>query len=157
MTMTLETSAFRNGQAIPVRFTGDGKDVSPALTWTDPPSGTKELALIVDDPDAPTSEPWVHWVIYRIPATLRTLAEGIPARPTLDQPAGTLQGKNSWRTVGYRGQAPPKGHGTHHYHFRLYALDAALQAAAGLDKNALLGLMKGHILAQAELVGTYQR
>jgi Raf kinase inhibitor-like YbhB/YbcL family protein len=157
MSLTLQTKAFANGQAIPVRFTGDGADVSPELTWTDPPAGTKELALIVDDPDAPTAEPWVHWVIYKIPADVRTLAEGVPARPALDRPGGTVQGKNSWGTVGYRGPAPPKGHGTHHYHFRLHALDAPLQAAAGLDKNVLLKLMKGHILAQAEVVGTYQR
>jgi Raf kinase inhibitor-like YbhB/YbcL family protein len=157
MTMTVQTTAFPSGQAIPARFTGDGKDVSPALTWTEPPAGTKELALIVDDPDAPTAEPWVHWVIYKIPPDVRALAEGVPTRPALDRPAGAIQGNNSWGTVGYRGPAPPKGHGTHHYHFRLYALDAPLQAAAGLEKNALLKLMKGHILAQAELVGTYQR
>jgi Raf kinase inhibitor-like YbhB/YbcL family protein len=157
MTLNLQTPAFEYSQPIPVRFTGDGADVSPELTWTDPPAGTRDLALIVDDPDAPTAEPWVHWVIYKIPPEVRKLAEGIPARPALDRPAGTVQGKNSWGTVGYRGPAPPKGHGTHHYHFRLYALDAPVHAAAGLDKNAVLKLMKGHILAQAELVGTYQR
>jgi Raf kinase inhibitor-like YbhB/YbcL family protein len=157
MSLTLQTTAFANGQAIPVRFTGDGADVSPELTWTEPPAGTKELALIIDDPDAPTPEPWVHWVIYKLPADVRSLAEGIPARPALDRPSGAGQGQNSWGTVGFRGPAPPKGHGTHHYHFRLYALDAPLHDAAGLDKNALLKQMKGHILAQAELVGTYQR
>jgi Raf kinase inhibitor-like YbhB/YbcL family protein len=157
MSLTLQTTAFANGQAIPVRFTGDGADVSPELTWTEPPAGTKELAMIIDDPDAPTPEPWVHWVIYKLPADVRSLAEGIPTKPALDRPSGAVQGKNSWGTVGYRGPAPPKGHGTHHYHFRLYALDAQLHDAAGLDKNALLKQMKGHILAQAELVGTYQR
>jgi Raf kinase inhibitor-like YbhB/YbcL family protein len=157
MSLTLQTTAFANGQAIPVRFTGDGVDVSPELTWTEPPAGTRELALIVDDPDAPTAEPWVHWVIYKIPADVRSLVEGGSARPPLSQPSGILEGKNSWGTVGYRGPAPPKGHGTHHYYFRLYALDTPLTAAAGLDKNALLKLMKGHILAEAELVGTYQR
>jgi Raf kinase inhibitor-like YbhB/YbcL family protein len=157
MSLTLQTTAFQNGQAIPVRFTGDGADVSPELTWTDPPAGTKELALIVDDPDAPTAEPWVHWVLYKLPPDVRTLAEGGSSRQPHSHPSGTLEGKNSWGTTGYRGPAPPKGHGTHHYYFRLYALDAPLQAAAGLDKNALLKLMKGHILAQAEQVGTYQR
>jgi Raf kinase inhibitor-like YbhB/YbcL family protein len=157
MSLTLQTTAFQNGQAIPVRFTGDGADVSPELTWTDPPAGTRELALIVDDPDAPTAEPWVHWVLYKIPPDVRTLPEGGSARQPLSHPSGILEGKNSWGTTGYRGPAPPKGHGTHHYHFRVYALDTPPQAAAGLDKNALLKLMKGHILAEAELVGTYQR
>jgi Raf kinase inhibitor-like YbhB/YbcL family protein len=157
MTITLRTSAFENRGSIPARFTGDGKDVSPALDWSDPPAATKELAIIVDDPDAPTSEPWVHWVIYKIPADVHTLSEGVPTTSALVQTAGALQGKNSWGTIGYRGPAPPKGHGTHHYHFCLYALDGPIRASAGLDKNALLKLMKGHIVAQAELVGTYQR
>jgi Raf kinase inhibitor-like YbhB/YbcL family protein len=157
MSITLKTTAFQNGQPIPKRFSGDGADVSPPLTWTDPPDDTKELALIVDDPDAPTAEPWVHWVIYRLPAETRSLPEGVPAQPRLSAPAAVLQGKNSWGTIGYRGPAPPRGHGTHHYHFRLYALGAPLAATPGLDKNALLKAMKGHVLAEAELVGTYQR
>ena len=113
--------------------------------------------MIVEDPDAPRAEPWVHWVLYKIPADVRTLPEGIPPAPTLDVPLGAMQGKNSWGTDGYRGPAPPPGHGTHHYHFRLYALDAPLRAAQGLDKPGLLAAMEGHILAQAELVGTYER
>jgi hypothetical protein len=115
------------------------------------------LALIVEDPDAPRAEPWVHWVLYKIPADVRTLAEGIPPSPAPAVPRGALQGKSSWGTDGYRGPAPPRGHGTHHYHFRLYALDAPLAAAQGLDKAGLLEAMKGHVLAEAELVGTYER
>jgi Raf kinase inhibitor-like YbhB/YbcL family protein len=157
MSMTLRSEAFEHGQAIPRRFGEDGEDLSPALTWTDPPEKTQELALIVDDPDAPSKEPWVHWVIYKIPPDVRTLPEGVATTPTLNNPPGTLQGKNSWGTDGYRGPAPPRGHGTHHYYFRLYALDTPLRTAQGLDKNALLRAMQGHILGQAELVGTYQR
>lgn len=157
MSLALSSSAFRNGEAIPRRHTGDGPDVSPALSWTGVPPGAVELALIVDDPDAPTPQPWVHWVIYRIPASASGLAEGVPPVPSPAQPAGALQGRNSWNTLGYRGPAPPRGHGVHHYHFRLYALDAALNVQAGLDKEALRAAMRGHVIAEAELIGTYQR
>src|SRR3954453_17849337 len=153
--MTLQSGAFDDGKAIPRRYTEDGEDLSPPLTWSGLPEGTRELALTVDDPDAPRAEPWVHWVIYKIPADVRTLIEGIPQDPTLDVPPGARQGKNSRGTDGYRGPAPPRGHGTHHYHFRLYALDAPLAAAQGLDKAGLLRAMQGHVLAEAELVGAY--
>jgi Raf kinase inhibitor-like YbhB/YbcL family protein len=155
--MTLRSDAFADGKAIPRRHSEDGEDLSPPLTWSGPPEGTQELALIVDDPDAPRAEPWVHWVLYKIPADVQSLTEGIPPTPTPDAPPGARQGKNSWGTDGYRGPAPPKGHGTHHYHFRLYALDAPLAAAQGLDKAGLLHAMQGHVLAEAELVGTYER
>jgi Raf kinase inhibitor-like YbhB/YbcL family protein len=115
------------------------------------------LALIVDDPDAPTSEPWVHWVIYNLHADEQGLTEGIPPVARPESPAGCLQGKNSWGSVGYRGPAPPRGHGTHRYIFRLIALNDAVHAQEGLDKDALLAAIEGHILAEAELVGTYQR
>jgi Raf kinase inhibitor-like YbhB/YbcL family protein len=157
MGMTLQSDAFAEGRAIPRRYTEDGEDLSPPLTWSGQPDGTRELALIVDDPDAPRDEPWVHWVVCKIPADVRTLTEGIPQAPTLDIPRGAKQGKNSWGTDGYRGPAPPKGHGMHHYHFRLYALDAPIAAAQGVDKAGLLGAMQGHVLGEAELVGTYER
>jgi len=157
MSMTIRSDAFDNGRAIPRRHGEDGEDLSPPLTWSNPPEGTRELALIVDDPDAPRAEPWVHWVLYKIPADVRTLHEGIAGTPTLDVPPGAMQGKNSWGTDGYRGPAPPKGHGTHHYHFHLYALDAPLRAAQGLDKAGLREAMQGHVLAEAELIGTYER
>jgi Raf kinase inhibitor-like YbhB/YbcL family protein len=154
---SFRSPAFKDGRPIPVRHTEDGEDLSPELTWSGLPRGTQELAMIVDDPDAPTSEPWVHWIIYNIPATAPGLPEGVAQAPTLDQPPGTLQGKNTWGTIGYRGPAPPKGHGTHHYHFKLYALDAPLSAGPGLDKKALLEALSGHVLSHCELVGTYQR
>jgi len=156
--MTLRSDAFSDGRAIPRRYTEDGVDLSPALSWSGPPDGsTRELALIVDDPDAPRAELWVHWVMYKIPAEVRALTERLPAASNLEIPPAARQGKNSWRTDGYRGPAPPEGHGTHHYHFHLYALDAPLRAAQGLDKAGLLEAMRGHILAEAELVGTYER
>jgi Raf kinase inhibitor-like YbhB/YbcL family protein len=157
MAMTLRSEAFADGQAIPRRYTEDGEDLSPPLSWSGLPAGTRELALIVDDPDAPRAEPWVHWVLAKIPADVGMLAEGLPKTPTLDVPLGAVQGKNSWGTDGYRGPAPPRGHGTHHYHFKLYALDTPVPAAQGIDKAGLLKAMRGHILGEAELVGTYQR
>jgi Raf kinase inhibitor-like YbhB/YbcL family protein len=157
MAMTLQSEAFAHGRAIPKKHTEDGDDLSPPLSWAGVPDGTQEFALIVDDPDAPRTEPWVHWVLYKIPADVRALTEGLPQTPRLNAPGGAQQGKNTWGTDGYRGPAPPKGHGTHHYHFRLYALDAPTPAAQGLDKSALLGAMKGHVLGEAELVGTYSR
>ena len=157
MSITVHSTAFDPGQPIPGRHTEDGEDVSPELSWSGLPEGTKELALIVDDPDAPTDEPWVHWVIYRIPADIDALAEGIPYADVLAAPAGALQGLNTWGTVGYRGPAPPPGHGTHHYHIKLYALDDALELEPGLDKKTLLSAIEGHLLAQGELIGTYER
>jgi Raf kinase inhibitor-like YbhB/YbcL family protein len=157
MPLTLSSKAFAAGATISRRYTGDGEDLSPPLAWTGLPAGTQELAIIVVDPDAPSPQPWVHWVVYKIPATESALAEGVHAKPAPGFPAGTLQGKNSWGTVGYRGPAPPRGHGVHHYRFKIYALDNALSAAAGLDKPGLQRAMKGHILEEAELIGTYER
>ncbi|MBN2212584.1 MAG: YbhB/YbcL family Raf kinase inhibitor-like protein [Sedimentisphaerales bacterium] len=157
--MKLQSSAFAPGAPIPQKYTGEGTDVSIPLTWSGVPDGTVELALICDDPDAPRPQPWVHWVIYNIPPTTTSLPESIPRQSELAEPQGALQGVNSWTedNVGYRGPTPPPGHGVHHYHFRFYALDTALQAEPGLSKDELLAAMEGHIIAQAELVGTYQR
>ena len=160
MTIKLQSTAFADGEAIPKEHTGDGQDASPVLSWEGVPEATKELALICDDPDAPTAEPWVHWVLYKLPAALRELATGMPAASRLESPPGALQGRNSWstgRTIGYRGPAPPPGHGMHHYHFQLYALDCELKLNPGIDKRTLLKAMAGHILEQDELIGTYQR
>jgi len=157
MSLVVRSTAFASGEPIPRRHTGDGEDLSPQLSWSGVPATARELALIVDDPDAPTPEPWVHWVIYNVAATTVEFAEGVPpvARPTF--PALAVQGKNSWNAIGYRGPAPPKGHGVHRYFFKLYALDKRLELAAGLDKPSLLKALKGHIVAEGELKGTYQR
>ncbi|MHC4563275.1 MAG: YbhB/YbcL family Raf kinase inhibitor-like protein [Planctomycetota bacterium] len=155
--MIVTSTAFADGKAIPRKYTGDGQDISPPIAWTKAPDGTKELALICDDPDAPRTLPWVHWVIYAIPASAHGLPEGIPAEQTPNDPAGSMQGVNSWAATGYRGPSPPKGHGVHHYHFKLYALDTALGLQPGMTKKALLTAMNGRILAEGELVGTYER
>ena len=157
MSITLQSAAFSEGAAIPRRFTGDGEDLSPPLSWEGLPAATRELAIVVDDPDAPTSEPWVHWVIYKLPATQEGLTEGVPPLPRPKSPLGSIQGRNSWNSLGYKGPAPPKGHGVHRYVFRLYALDRALDLPEGLDKTGLLKAIRGHVLAEAELMGTYQR
>lgn len=160
MSFKLSSTAFEPGKVIPRKHTGEGGDVSPPLSWEHVPDGTKEFALICDDPDAPTPQPWVHWVIYGISAEVRHLPEGIKNDPKLTQPILALQGKNSWdsgKTIGYRGPMPPPGHGTHHYHFKLYALDTPLELAPGATKDQLLRAMKGHVVALAELIGTYER
>ena len=160
MSLTITSPFFKEGEMIPALFTCDGEDHSPALSWSGIPAGTSSLALICDDPDAPTPEPWVHWIIYKIPADFKGLPEGVPQTPKLDRPPGALQGKNSWtsgQTVGYRGPAPPPGHGVHRYIFRLYALEARLHLEAGADKRTLLEEMSGIVLEEAQLTGTYQR
>ncbi len=158
MSLTVKSPAFLEGHPIPARHTEDGEDVSPALSWTTPPKGAVEFALIVDDPDAPGEDPWVHWILARIPATRDALPEGFgrSGRPA-DVPAGLVEGKTSWGTVGYRGPAPPPGHGVHHYHFKLYALDASLDIPPGIAKHDLLEMLSGHVLSRGELVGTYKR
>jgi len=155
--LTVRSAAFGEGQAIPKKHTGDGADVSPALSWSGVPAGAKELALICDDPDAPRAQPWVHWVICKLPADANGLPEGVAKTETLVAPAGAVQGRNDFGDVGYGGPAPPPGHGVHHYHFKLYALGAPLDVKAGLTKKQLLAAMSGHVIAEGELVGTYQR
>jgi len=157
MSLVVRSPAFTDGQPIPRRHTGDGEDLSPPLSWSGLPAAARELALIVDDPDAPTQEPWVHWVIYKLQATGEGLVEGIPPVSRPRSPAGAIQGKNSWGSLGYRGPAPPKGHGVHRYFFKVYALNQALELPEGLDKKGLLEAIQGHIVSQAELMGTYQR
>lgn len=160
MSITLQSDAFDPGESIPVEFTGDGADRSPPLRWQGLPAGTQQLALICDDPDAPTPEPWVHWVLYHLPPSCNSLAAGFSTDAQATVALGVRQGKNSWTSGNkqiYRGPAPPRGHGVHHYHFRLFALDRAFDLPAGLTSNDLLKKLKGHILATGELVGLYQR
>lgn len=151
--MEIRSSAFGSGEMIPVKYTCDGADFSPSLEWTAGPAGTKSFALICDDPDAPMGT-WVHWVIYDIPAAATMLAEGITREK--DLPGGGTQGINDFRRTGYGGPCPPGGR-THRYFFKLYALDAALGLKPGITKDQLLKAMKGHVLAEAQLMGTYKR
>lgn len=148
----LTSSAFKNGSEIPREYTCQGKDVSPALSWSGVPAKTRSFALICEDPDAPLGT-WVHWVYYDIPATVSSLPAAIPkkARPA---PGGT-QGTSSFNDVGYGGPCPPWG--THRYFFRMYALDTVLGLEPGIKKKDLLKAMEGHVLATAELMGTYRK
>jgi hypothetical protein len=150
--MNLTSSAFTHGAIIPKEYTCDGRDISPPLSWSDPPEKTQSFALIMDDPDAPMGT-WVHWVIYNIPAAARGLSEGVPTDAEL--PDGSRQGRNSWRRIGYGGPCPPSG--THRYFFKLYALDTKLNLTSGVTKEELFQAMKGHMVAQAELMGRYSR
>jgi hypothetical protein len=158
----LSSTAFEPGGPIPAKYTEDGEDVSPPLSWSGVPEGAQELALICDDPDAPSPQrpaanPWVHWVLYKIPPDTQSLPEGIPKTASLETPPGTLQGKNSFHTTGYRGPAPPPGSGTHRYFFKLYALDAALTIEPEVDATALESEMSGHVIGEGRLFGTYAR
>ena len=154
--MQLRSEAFDHQQPIPPQYTVDGEDISPPLAWSEVPDGTRSIALICDDPDAPTDEPFVHWVAHGMPADT-ALPEGIDKQRRPASPPGMVQGTNSFGRIGYNGPAPPAGHGTHHYHFKVYALDTELELNGAVEKPAVLRAMEGHILAQAELVGTYER
>ncbi len=155
MTMTLTSTAFDHGGEIPVRHTCDGDDISPPLRWDGVPPGSRTLALIVDDPDAPDPAApkmtWIHWILYNIPADANGLPED--ARDSELRP-GTLAGTNSWGRTGYGGPCPPIGR--HRYFFKLYALDTVLPDLGRPEKSRLLAAMRGHVLAEAVLMGTYQ-
>jgi Raf kinase inhibitor-like YbhB/YbcL family protein len=153
MAIQLTSSAFTEGASIPTMYTCDGKDVSPPLKWSNVPEGTKSFALISDDPDAPVGT-WVHWVIYDIPAEVTELPEAVPTTETLAN--GAKQGRNDFKRIGYGGPCPPRG-GPHRYFFKLYALDSQLGLKPGATKKELLKAMEGHILAEGQLMGTYQR
>lgn len=156
MALKLASAAFTDGHPIPRAHTCDGEDVSPPLTWEGVPPGTGSLVLIVDDPDAPDPAAprmtWVHWVLYNLPPT----ATGLPPAVTRGSlPAGTMEGLNDWKRTGYGGPCPPVGR--HRYFHKLYALDARLPDLGAATKAALEQAMAGHVLATAELVGTYER
>jgi hypothetical protein len=155
--ITLRSPGFEHGQAIPVKYSQDGENLSPPLRWQGAPAETAAFALVVDDPDAPTDEPWVHWVLYDIPAGEESLPEGVRQGAEPSVPSGARQGRNTSGHLGYDGPAPPRGHGTHHYHFKLYALDEAIEPAGEVDKIALLASIRGHVLDEGELIGTYRR
>ena len=154
--LSLTSSAFAAGQAIPKKYTCEGGDLSPPLAWSGVPANAKSLALIVDDPDAPDPKApqrvWVHWVVYNLAPATTALAEGASGK---NVPVGAVEGTNDWGRSGYGGPCPPIGR--HRYFFKLYALDAMLPAGKPLTKHALEAAMQGHIVAQTELIGTYQK
>jgi len=156
MSMSINSPSFEHRGEIPTKYTCEGQDVSPALSWSGVPGGAKSLALIVDDPDAPDPEApkmtWVHWVLYSLPATANGLPEGVSDDAL---PDGTRQARNDWKRTGYGGPCPPIGR--HRYFFKLYALDTVLPDLGTPTKPVLEKAMEGHIVAKAELVGTYQK
>ncbi|MEW6320444.1 MAG: YbhB/YbcL family Raf kinase inhibitor-like protein [Acidobacteriota bacterium] len=157
--IVVESPSLRAGEPIPAVFTADGRNISPALTWRGLPDGTRELALLFEDPDAPTPQPFVHWILYKIPATAAGVPEGVPIDPEAPMPPGmgaAVQGTNGFRRPIYRGPAPPPGK-VHHYRFILFALDTALDVGPGLTKAELLEAMEGHVIGRGELVATYER
>jgi Raf kinase inhibitor-like YbhB/YbcL family protein len=150
--LTLTSERFTEGQPIPEKFTCKGQNVSPALAWTNPPSGTQTFALIMDDPDAP-GDTWIHWVLYNIPGGTSFMPDALPGQGGI-----AYVGNHGMNTAGntyYEGPCPPSG--THRYFFRLYALDTALDFSASPDAVELTAAMQGHVLAQAELMGTYAK
>jgi Raf kinase inhibitor-like YbhB/YbcL family protein len=149
--LEITSTAFKNEESIPVIYSCDGEDTSPALSWTEPPTGTQSFVLIMDDPDAGGT--WVHWVVYNLPASARGLDAAIPVDTEIA--GGGLQGRNSSRINGYQGPCPPSG--THRYFFKLYALDTVLELPAGAHSVEVTVGMKDHVLASAELMGTFER
>ena len=156
MSFDLGSDSFAADGEIPQRYTCEGEDVSPQLAWSGAPEGTRSFALIVDDPDAPDPAAprmtWVHWVLYNLPAGSRELPAEVA---TSDLPEGTREGLNDWKRTGYGGPCPPIGR--HRYFHKLYALDTVLPDLGKVTKKELGAAMKGHVLARAELMGTYQK
>jgi Raf kinase inhibitor-like YbhB/YbcL family protein len=153
MAFTVKSPAFSPGAEIPKQFTCSGADVSPALEWSGAPAKTASFALIMDDPDAPVGT-WVHWALWNLPASTRSLPQGVAKREQLED--GSQQGANDFRKIGYNGPCPPPGK-PHRYFFRLYALDAKLSLASGATRQELDAAMKGHVVGQAEYMGTFRR
>jgi Raf kinase inhibitor-like YbhB/YbcL family protein len=156
LALVLSSAHFTGNGAIPVEATCEGPDRAPPLRWSGVPPEAKSLALTVDDPDAPDPKApqmtWVHWVLYNLPPTATSLPEGVTGKSL---PPGTREGLNDWKQPGWRGPCPPIGR--HRYFFKLYALDVVLPAAGKLDEKQLLQAMKGHVLAEGQLVGTYEK
>lgn len=154
MSLTVTSDAFANGQSIPAKYSCVGKNISPTLAWSEPPAGTQSFALIVDDPDAPAGT-WVHWVLFNIPPNTRNLEEDLPVTGKNADPNAIYVGKNSSGNTHYDGPCPPSG--THRYYFKLYALDTTISLLPGATKEQVLTEMKGHVLAQGELMGTFSK
>lgn len=152
MKIVVTSSAFKEGEMIPAKYTCDGEDMSPPLGWSGIPQEAKSVAMISDDPDAPMGT-WVHWVIYNMPFDLNGLPENVPQKETLEN--GTTQGINDSRQTGYGGPCPPSG--VHRYYFKIYALDTKLSLSPKATKKDLENAMKGHILAEGQLMGRYKR
>jgi Raf kinase inhibitor-like YbhB/YbcL family protein len=152
MDIEITSTAFNEGGMIPTKYTCDGPDISPPLAWSSVPENTVSIALICDDPDAPVGT-WVHWVLFNLPPEIKELPENLPTKEILSN--GAKQGRNGSRRIGYSGPCPPGG--THRYYFKIYALNTKLDLEPGVEKKELVEAMEGHILAEGQLMGRYQR
>jgi Raf kinase inhibitor-like YbhB/YbcL family protein len=150
--LLVSTKSFPEDGPIPARYAGEGA-APPELRWSGVPREAQELVVLCEDPDAPMPKPCVHWVLYGIAPLSSSLPEGFSPEAT---PGAVKSGKNSTGRVGFMGPKPPRGHGVHHYHFQVFALDSTLTLGAGADRDALVAAMKGHVIATGEVVGTYE-
>jgi Raf kinase inhibitor-like YbhB/YbcL family protein len=154
---TLQSDAFPSEDPVPERYTCDGENLSPPLAWNGPPEGTRSLALLMDDPDAPRGA-FVHWVLFNLPPTPAFLPPGLDVEKVYGTEGSVpVEGVNDFGYLGYGGPCPPPGHGVHHYHLRLYALNAPLDLGTGATRRQVNDAMAGHVLGEADLVGTYER
>lgn len=147
-TIDVTSSAFTDGGSLPLTFTADGAGVAPPIAWRNVPESTRSLVLIAEDPDAPFPNPFVHWLVYSLPVTTSSVTSS---------PPGGREGKNSMLESGYAPASPPAGHGIHHYHFQVFALDIALELGDAAGRSALIDAMRNHVIAWGEIVATYER
>jgi Raf kinase inhibitor-like YbhB/YbcL family protein len=155
--ISVQSEAFENGSAIPFKYSADGLGISPPLSWSNLPQGTQSVAVVVEDPDAPTPEPFVHWLVYNVPAGINAIPENVGHDATISEIGSAMQGKNSSLKIGWAGMAPPKGDTLHHYHFQVFALDRTLDLKPKAGRTELFNAMAGHVIGRGEIVGTYQR
>lgn len=153
--LTVSSAAFSPGGAIPRKYSAYGQSISPPLAWHGAPQHTKSFALILEDPDAPTPAPFVHWIAFDIAAGVSSLPTGLATEARLSSPVSLRQGTNGTGRAGYFGPRPPAGDEAHHYHFEVFALDSVLPESAGTSRDALIAALDGHVLAQGELIGTF--
>jgi len=153
--IAITSTSFAGNGTIPTKHADYGEKISPALSWTVPPSA-KSLVVIVEDPDAKEPKPFVHWVLYNLPPSFAALPEAVPGAPRLPEFGGALQGRNSRGTIGYFGPRPPKGDPAHHYHFQVFAVDAMLELDPGATASVVVAAMNKHVVGRGELVGLYQ-
>jgi Raf kinase inhibitor-like YbhB/YbcL family protein len=156
-TMRLSSTGFTDGGLIPEKYTPQGENLSPALSWSGVPAGAEELVLIVEDPDAPFPNPFVHWILHGLSPSVTSLPAAIPTDPVLQAFGGAVQGKNDAKSVGWYGPKPPMGHGIHHYHFQLFALDARFHLGPDATLADLKKAMAGHVISDGEIIGTFER
>jgi Raf kinase inhibitor-like YbhB/YbcL family protein len=155
--LLVRSGAFEQGAPIPDEYSGYHENRSPSLSWSGLPAGTRSVAVVCEDPDAPMERPFVHWLAANIPTELTAIEESVPGEPAPPKLKGGIQGTNDARSIGWFGPRPPAGHGVHHYHFRVFALDAMLDLEPGFRREELIRAMQGHVLVQGETMGAYER